>query len=188
MPAGSDPRSCRPIGAAGGNVTLSEVLLQMMDDAFDHEAWHGENLMDSLRKLTAAQAEARSREGYSAWQVALHCAYWKWVTRRSLHVGGLVGGVEPFGRAPDDWPAVPAARTQLAWQRDLEFLADEHKRLRDAAAGLSEEQLLLVQPDNRFSHARSLYAIAAHDAYHTGMLRNMGVPGADFGGPGPSPV
>ncbi len=169
-------------------MTLSELLLQMMDDAFDQKAWHGENLMDSLRPLAAEQAAAPSREGYSAWQVALHCAYWKWVTRKSLYVGGLAGEVEPFARAPDDWPALPAERTQAAWERDLAFLADEHRRLRDAAAALTEEQLLAVQPGNRYTHGRSLYAIAAHDAYHTGMLRNMGVPGADFGRPWQSAV
>jgi hypothetical protein len=169
-------------------VTARDLLVQMMDDAFDHKGWHGENLMGTLRSLTAEQAAAPSREGWTAWQVALHCAYWKWVTRRSLHVGGLPGAVGPFGRTPDDWPDLPAARTSEAWERDLALLVDEHRRLRDAAAALGEEQLLVVQPGNRFPHARSLCSIAAHDAYHTGMIRNMGVPGADLAGAWQSPV
>jgi hypothetical protein len=169
-------------------VTPRELLLQLTDDAFDHKGWHGENLMDTLRSLTAEQAAAPSREGWTAWQVALHCAYWKWVTRKSLYIGGLTGAVEPFARVPDDWPERPAAATTAAWERDLSFLAEEHRRLRDAALQLTDEQLLAVQPGNSFPHARSLCAIAAHDAYHTGMIRNMGVPGGDFARAWQSPV
>ena len=160
---------------------LRDLLVRMMDDVFDHKGWHGENLMDSLRSLTAAQAAASSREGYSAWQIALHCAYWKWVTRRSLCTGDPTGAIEPFSRAPEDWPLLPAECTQAAWDQDLEFLAEQHRRLREAVLAFTDDELLAVQPGNKFPHARSLYSIAAHDAYHTGMLRNMGVPGADFG-------
>jgi len=154
-----------------------ELLLRMLDEAFDQEAWHGANLMQTLGPLDYRQAAARSPlEGYCAWQVALHCAYWKWATRKSLDAGRI----EPFRRTPDDWPALPESADAGAWARDRDLLVDEHRLLRARVEALSEEQLLAVQAGNRYPHSRSVLAIAAHDVYHTAMIRNMGVPGVKF--------
>jgi len=154
-----------------------DLLLRMLDEAFDQEAWHGANLMQTLGVLDGRQAAAKSPfQGYSPWQVALHCAYWKWATRRSLHTEP----VAPFAGAPQDWPALPPDVTTDAWVADLELLTAEHRLLRARVQALSEEQLTVVQPGNHFAHSRSVLAIAAHDVYHTAMIRNMGVPGAKF--------
>jgi len=57
----------------------------LIDQAFDHKAWHGTNLKGSLRGMTAAEAAWRPAEGrHNAWEVAIHCAYWKYTVWRRL--------------------------------------------------------------------------------------------------------
>lgn len=153
---------------------VKHLLLDMLDEAFDREAWHGPNLIGTIGTLSLEQVSLVSPyEGYSAWQVALHCAYWKWETRKSLSPAQI----GEFSRAPKDWPQLPDAKTAETWRKDLELLLEEHRLLREAVSALSEGQLLTVQEGNRHPHAKSIYAIASHDVYHTGMIRNMGIAG-----------
>ena len=41
-----------------GNRAMIELLLRILDDAYEKHAWHGPNLTGSLRGVTPAQAKA----------------------------------------------------------------------------------------------------------------------------------
>jgi DinB superfamily len=61
------------------------VLLRLLEEAFQKQAWHGPNLKGSLRGLTAEQAAWRpDPTRHNIWELAVHCAYWKYAVRRKL--------------------------------------------------------------------------------------------------------
>jgi len=61
------------------------ALLELIDQAFDRSAWHGPNLLTTLRGLSPDVAAWRPAPGrHSPWQIALHCAYWKHRVRQRV--------------------------------------------------------------------------------------------------------
>src|SRR5205807_1876418 len=62
-----------------------EVLLDAIDLAFDHRAWHGPNLRGSIRGVTSREAAWRPGSGrHNIWELVVHAAYWKYAARRRL--------------------------------------------------------------------------------------------------------
>ena len=62
-----------------------DLLLRILDDAYERKAWHGTNLRGSLRGVTADEARWRPAPGrHNIWELAVHCAYWKYTVRRKL--------------------------------------------------------------------------------------------------------
>jgi hypothetical protein len=140
---------------------MRDLLMRILDEAFEKPAWHGPNLWNALRGVRAAEAARRPGGGrgerHSIWELALHAAYWKYVVRRRLL--GLKRG--SFERRPSNFPRVPSPATEEAWVADLELLRREHVLLREAAAraGLDARRERLV------------YGAALHDTYHAGQIR-----------------
>lgn len=70
-----------------------DLLTDCADAEFEGESYDGQSLIAMLRGLDAATAAADSAyEGYSAWSVAYHVAYCKWVVAKS--------GASPFQGKP----------------------------------------------------------------------------------------
>src|SRR2546428_8378576 len=62
-----------------------DLLFRILDDAYERKAWHGTNLRGSLRGVTAQEALWRPGPGrHNIWELAVHCAYWKYTVRRRL--------------------------------------------------------------------------------------------------------
>src|SRR5262245_21528035 len=82
--------ACRLVGGnrtPGGGVGRSEVqfLVRLIDQAFDRRAWHGTNLMGSLRGVALDEATFRPNpHRHNIWELAVHAAYWKYAVRRRL--------------------------------------------------------------------------------------------------------
>jgi hypothetical protein len=154
-----------------------ELLLNILDDAFNGSGWQGpHNLFNTVEELTLDQITFSSRqEGYNVWQIILHCAYWKWFVRKVL-VGEEAG---EFPRAPADFPSLPSVRNIETWKADLDFLLVEHRATREAVAGFPRDNLWDIVPrgEKKTPYIKYIYGVAAHDVYHTGQIRNMGVPG-----------
>jgi len=141
-------------------------LLDVLDEAYDRPAWHGPNLRAALRGLSAARAAWRPAPGrHSIWELALHCAYWKYAVCRRL-VGGPRGS---FPRHPGNFPSVPPRGDATAWTVDLALLDEQHQRLREAVAALPVARLKGRRVGA--APARLIYGVAAHDIYHAGQIR-----------------
>ena len=113
-------------------------LLAQLDEAFDRRSWHGTNLRGSLRGMGAAKAAWRPAPGrHNAWEIAIHAAYWKYAAWRRL-TGEKRGS---FARAGSNWFASPEVPTEAAWRRDVALLAEIHRQLRAAVAGLEDGDL-----------------------------------------------
>lgn len=136
-----------------------QILLDLLDEAFDKKSWHGPNLRGSIRGLTAAQAARRPAPGrHNIWELTLHAAYWKYVVRRRI-TGEKRGS---FVLQGSNFFERPVERTEAAWKHDVGILVAEHSALRRVVAQLSggsREVLHLIR------------GAAAHDLYHAGQIR-----------------
>jgi len=139
------------------------AILNLFDEAFAKKAWHGPNLWQSLKGVTAEQAAWRPGSGrHNIWEVTLHAAYWKYVVRRKLE-GSKRGGFVLTGS--NFFPRPQAGkRTEAAWKADQEILASEHAALRKAI-----RKALAKQVTPKLAH--TLWGVSFHDVYHAGQIR-----------------
>lgn len=151
-----------------GTDPLIDLLLEVMDQAFDQKGWHGTTLRGSLRGVTPEEALWRPAPGrHNIWELTLHAAYWKYVVRRRL-AGDALGS---FDRKPSNWPGIPEPPDIKAWKRDVTFLESEHRKLREVVQGLSVSDLARLSPKGTWTSGQEIHGIAAHDLYHTGQIQ-----------------
>lgn len=144
-------------------MNANDLVLALLDEGYSRKTWHGPNLRQSLKGVTASQAARRPAPGrHNIWELALHAAYWKYAVRRRIEGGKrgsfILKGSNFFTR-PEKGKA-----TEAAWRADLALLEREHEALEEAI------QRVLKTPKAR-KLLPSLYGIAFHDIYHAGQIR-----------------
>ena len=145
-----------------------ELLLEVLDQAFDRKGWHGTTLRGALRGLTPVEALWRPAAGrHNIWELAVHAAYWKYAVRRRL-AGDAAGS---FARKPSNWPEVPAIPDARAWKQDIVLLEGEHRLLRETVRTMPPARLDERSPKGVWTNAEEIHGIAAHDLYHTGKIQ-----------------
>ncbi len=142
-----------------------ELILALLDEGYDKKTWHGPNLRQAIRGMSAKQAAWRPRAGrHNIWEETLHAAYWKYVVRRQIE-GGKRGSFaltgSNFFRRPEKGKA-----NEAAWRADKELLEREHRALRASVA-----KVLDTSRGAKF--LRQIYGVAFHDIYHGGQIRLM---------------
>lgn len=142
-------------------------LLRSLDQAYDHKSWHGTTLRGSLRNLNATEAAWRPAPGrHSAWELVVHCAYWKsTVTRR------LAPDAERFPLVGSNFFPRPDAPDEQALRRDVKLLDAEHRRLRAAIAELTVTALDTIPPGSKTTVGDLVRGVTAHDLYHAGQIQ-----------------
>ena len=146
-----------------------EVVLAMIDQAFDRRSWHGTNLKGSLRGMTAREAAWRPAPGRrNAWELALHAAYWKYTVRRRLT--NEARGSFPL-KGSNFFERPVGEPTEGAWKADVRLLVETHRALRGAVARLSAAELRATTPGSKVSNLALVTGIAAHDLYHAGQIQ-----------------
>jgi hypothetical protein len=147
-----------------------DVLLDMLDEAYDRRSWHGTNLRGSLRGVTPAAASWRPAPGrHNIWELTVHAAYWKYAVRRRL----LRQKRGSFPINGSDWFERPATGAAAAaqWKSDLRLLADQHRMLRQAVASLPDKAWATRAPGSPFDNQSLVTGAAAHDLYHAGQIQ-----------------
>jgi hypothetical protein len=141
----------------------AKLVLALLDEAYEKKTWHGPNLKQSIKGITAKQAAWRPGPGrHNIWEVTLHAAYWKYALRRRME-GGKRGffalkGSNFFTR-PEN-----GNLNEAAWRADKKLLEREHRALHGMATKVlrtARARKLLPQ----------LYGVAFHDIYHAGQIR-----------------
>jgi len=144
------------------------LLLFMLDQAFDKKAWHGPNLRGAIRRVTAAQAAWRpGPKRRSIADIVVHAAYWKYAVRRRLR-GDKRGS---FPLKGSNWFTLPDPITELDWCEFVELLDSQHQALREAVATYPARRLYEPSPGSRFTAVGLITGIAAHDVYHAGQVQ-----------------
>ena len=145
-----------------------DVLLQTYDQGYNKPAWHGTNLRGSLRGLSLKELLWRpGPKRHNIWEVAIHCAYWKYAVHRRI-TGGPKG---MFPRLPSDWPRIPEKTDIKSWKTDLALLEDWHARLRREIAKFPPSRLDKKPQSSGKSFIKLLYGISSHDIYHAGQIQ-----------------
>ena len=139
-----------------------DLLLRNLDAAYSTRGWHGPSLRGSLRGVTAEEALRRPAKGrHNVWELTAHAAYWKYAARNRLRKGKRGS----FGMKGSNWFASPERAGDAAWRAVVQLLDDEHRRLREVVASLSDAELRDAKT------LRLVYGVAAHDVYHTGQIQ-----------------
>ena len=142
---------------------LDALVLALFTEGYSKKTWHGPNLRQSLKGISAKQAAWRPAPGrHNIWELALHAAYWKYAVRRRIE-GGKRGSFVLKGSNFFPRPEKGQA-TAAAWRKDLALLDREHRALelaiRHALKSPRAKKLLPM-----------LYGVAFHDVYHAGQIR-----------------
>lgn len=155
-----------------------DVLLGLLDEAFERKSWHGTNLRGSLRSLDARHAAWRpSARRHNIWEIVVHAAYWKYAVRRRLS-GEKRGS---FALPGSNWFPRAGEGGEAAWRADIALLVDEHRQLRALVEKLDDRSLSKVAAGaaGRTTNVTLIRGIAAHDLYHAGqiqLLKRLGAP------------
>ena len=149
--------------------TRISLLLAIIDEAYEKQAWHGPNLRGALRGVTAREAAWKPESGkHNIWELTVHAAYWKYAVRRRL-LGEKRGS---FPLSGSNWFQLPGDEVaEPVWKGHLALLKSEHVKLREAIAGFDPGQLEERTPGSKITNVRTIYGIAAHDLYHAGQIQ-----------------
>jgi hypothetical protein len=141
------------------------LVLALLDEAFSKKTWHGPNLRQAIKGVTAKQAAWRpAPRRHNIWEETLHAAYWKYAVRRRLE-GGKPGSFTLKGS--NFFPRPEKGRaTEAAWRADRTILDHEHRAL------VLTIRKILKSPRAK-KHLPMLYGIAFHDVYHAGQIRML---------------
>ena len=104
---------------------MRNVLLDLLDLAFDKQSWHGANLMSAIRGVRARQARRSVGGRKTIWEQVLHAAYWKNV------VITKISGQSAWQRKGSNWVKMPRPRNEKQWKADVEMIRGLHHRLRE---------------------------------------------------------
>jgi DinB superfamily len=145
-----------------------EILVRLVDEAYDKKSWHGPNLKGSIRGLSVPQAVWRPRpDRHCIAEQVLHAAYWKYTVRRRLR-GDARGS---FALKGSNWFPVPATLSAAEWKAHAALLESEHRLLRQTINIFPADRLHEVSPSAKVSHLAIILGIAAHDVYHAGQIQ-----------------
>ncbi len=143
----------------------TEQIADQLRRAYEGEAWHGPSLKEILAGVTAAQAAARPLgAAHSIWEIVHHVAAWEAIVLRRIG-GEVVKNVS----TEVDWPPVRET-SEAAWQGTLKALESGNRRLREAIAQMTDEQLRARVPGKESSFYGELHGIVQHDLYHAGQI------------------
>lgn len=145
-----------------------QLLLRLLDQAYDKKAWHGTTLRGSLRGLTAKQALWRpAPRRHNIWEIVLHAAYWKYIVHRKISGRTDVS----FPCPGSNWFPLPNSWDAKAWKKDVALLQDQHDQLRAAVERFPAAKLYARARKSVWSYAEHIYGIAHHDLYHAGQIQ-----------------
>jgi hypothetical protein len=139
------------------------LILELLDEGYEKKTWHGPNLKQAIKGVTAQLAGWRpGKVRHNIWEETLHAAYWKYAVRRRIE-GGKRGA---FALPGSNFFVRPEAgkNTEKAWRADRQLLEREHVLLRAAVA-----KALKTRRESKL--LRMLYGVALHDVYHAGQIR-----------------
>jgi hypothetical protein len=144
-------------------VKAQELALNLFDEAYEKKTWHGPNLKQAIRGVSAKQAAWRPGAGrHNIWEETLHAAYWKYTVRNRIE-GGKRGSFALKGSNFFPRPE-KGKESEAAWRADKELLEREHRALR-----MVVERVLDSPQGEKF--LKEICGVTFHDIYHAGQIR-----------------
>lgn len=146
------------------------------DGEFDGESFNGPSLMATLDVLSAERAASTDTwEGYSAWSVAIHVAYYKFYFVRAIR-GTEKAGTFPYPKDEHGF-GDPVEVSETAWAEMRAYLRKIHREAMSALKDLGPDRFVEIMPRWDMPYGKAVAWLLNHDTYHAAQIRNMGVPG-----------
>jgi hypothetical protein len=101
------------------------------------------------------------------WELAVHCAYWKYTVRRRL-LGEKRGS---FPLEGSNWFRREAKDGAARWKADIALLDEMHASLRQAVEQFPASHWKQRIKGSRWTYRDTVAGVAAHDLYHAGQMR-----------------
>jgi hypothetical protein len=153
----------RTSGGKRLEMKTAEMVLALLDEGYKKKTWHGPNLRQAIKGVSAKQAAWRPGPGrHNIWEETLHAAYWKYAVRRRIE-GGKRGSFALQGSNFFMRPEMGRAN-EAAWRGDKQLLEKEHGLLRATVARV-------LRTGRGAKLLPMLYGVAFHDVYHAGQIR-----------------
>lgn len=162
--------------------TTAEYLFDLSDAEFgtggeDNPSFNSASLISVLEKLSPeAAASTDTYEGYSAWGVGLHVAYYKFFVISAL-AGEPVTGTYPFAIGSYGFGELPACPDARSWKEVTDYLRRIHGIQMQVLRSAGPVRLADIFPAWKIAFGRAAAWLVSHDSYHTAQILSMGVPG-----------
>ena len=135
-------------------------------------SFNGPAFMQTVKKLTLAQAaDSDTHDGFTAWSIVLHDAYFKWKVLEFFHPGA-----HAWPHEQRSFPTLPEV-SEENWQATISLSDDIHGAYMELLEKLTSEDVEREIAEWECSVGQALAWIATHDSYHAAQIRNMGVKG-----------
>ena len=146
------------------------LLLRLVDQCYNHQAWHGPNLKGAIRRVSTKQAVWRPQPGrHSIAEIVVHCAYWKYAVRRRIR-GDKRGS---FPLKGSNWFAVSESLSDDQWREYVALLDAEHVALREAIETSAWSRISAGPGGGGMQPADNVHGAALHDIYHAGQIQTL---------------
>lgn len=144
------------------------LLLDGLDQAYDHTSWHGPNLKGSIRRVNAEEASRRPGPGRkSIAEHVVHAAYWKYAVRRLLRNDPRGS----FALKGSNWFALGESISEPDWKTYVALLEAEHRLLHETISIFPAARLHEPSPKKKYRCVDVIRGVTAHDLYHAGQIQ-----------------
>jgi uncharacterized damage-inducible protein DinB len=139
-------------------------IQDQLERAFAGQAWHGPSVLELIADVDAASAAAHPITGaHSIWELVLHIAVW------DRAVANRLGGARSPVTDEENFPIVADA-SEASWQRAVETLKENHRRLIEAVESVDESRLDAPIGEGKSSAYVQLHGAVQHELYHAGQI------------------
>ncbi len=143
------------------------LLLRAIDEGFNKDAWHGPNLMGTLRGVKADVAAFRPRpDSHTIVELTAHCAYCKYLVRRRI----TGQRARTFPLPGSMWFVFPRKLSDAQWREVVSLLVSEQGLLRHAILEMEMDASAWLRRAGKRAETHIL-GVAMHDIYHAGQIR-----------------
>lgn len=145
-----------------GHVSTAVAILRSVTHG---PAWHGDSVMDILRRVTPEQAAQRPLESaHTIWEVLNHMIAWSEYTERVLQ-----GGDAETLTGEADWPPVRGTGAEQ-WNAAVDRFQASADRIIAIVGSWTEAQLGATVNGREFTFKVLVHGIAHHNTYHSGQI------------------
>jgi uncharacterized damage-inducible protein DinB len=155
----------------GGELTEVARISAELQRMYEGPAWHGPGVLESIKDVTAEQANARvAANAHTIYEITHHIAAWIGEVRSRLQG-------KPSGNPADgDWPPAETRVSDGEWQRARDRLETRHADLLATLSSFDATRLgervdpAREGPEGLATFYILLHGLVQHNAYHAGQI------------------